>query len=469
MKKLFFLFILMGCLFPLHAQKGSVPAGLEQKIEAQIASRHPTPAREKDSSQPSRETRIEQELRRAIQAPINKQSLLSWQEFKQKNAALQQSLAKRNYTGIQSVFGGTGSPDYVKEIRPVQYIYVSDASDHETFSIPSEVEEVMRAIRTVYPVARILLASEFFVRTDPNELPFRRAGSTTHPSKNFVFPSYHRLLPLSDQLRIDILGLDDHIFSRKHDAYKMGNMWVKMTDLPDHLLASCFSCVYGWSQKDWRRYLDDFKQAQQNLHSFYQQFNRYNKKEQEEILSLDPNVNLLKSWIKTRNAEIQEIKTGFINQLLDISNWGIEQRNNQWAKRIEALAPFYDFIIVYGGNGHLDPASPIESVPEKIGKPGVLFNFYTQEKLSQKRQDAYEKRDLMLLEQGLWKEPPCTLQIATEDWDTYSPNYSIQFLKEYIHKETTPNHVIYAIRMNSNSLLSIFDVILPDSTPHTKK
>ena len=37
------------------------------------------------------------------------------------------------------------------------------------------------------------------------------------------------------------------------------------------------------------------------------------------------------------------------------SIWGIEQRNAQWARYLKALEANYDAIIVYAGEGHLDP------------------------------------------------------------------------------------------------------------------
>lgn len=100
-------------------------------------------------------------------------------------------------------FWGTFRPDYAKETKGIKYIYVTDASYHETKTIPAEVVRLMQDVRRANPNAHILLATEFALQTDPQAVPLRFANSSELPFQ-ISGDSYTPLLEAGDRLHIDI-------------------------------------------------------------------------------------------------------------------------------------------------------------------------------------------------------------------------------------------------------------------------
>ena len=124
-------------------------------------------------------------------------------------------------------FWGKFRPDYAQETEGVKYIYASDASDHDTKTIPLEVIRLMRAVRQANPDARILLATEFAVQTKSMELPFRLAHSGHMPFQ--IIKSYNTLLTASEQLDIDILGLDSDIYIPGSSNVQIGDVLLNIS------------------------------------------------------------------------------------------------------------------------------------------------------------------------------------------------------------------------------------------------
>ena len=63
---------------------------------------------------------------------------------------------------------------------------------------------------------------------------------------------------------------------------------------------------------------------------------------------------------------------GFIN----VSVLGMKLRNEQWATYIRAVKPFYDIVIVYSGDGHVNNSDfPGRDVPVLVGEKHIIFNF----------------------------------------------------------------------------------------------
>lgn len=65
---------------------------------------------------------------------------------------------------------------------------------------------------------------------------------------------------------------------------------------------------------------------------------------------------------------------------VDASTQGVLLRNKQWTQYLRAVKPFYDIVVVYAGNGHLNSADlPAWDVPIQMAEKYVLFDFYTVE------------------------------------------------------------------------------------------
>ena len=102
-------------------------------------------------------------------------------------------------------------PRYGKETKGIKYIYVTDASSHDTQSIPAEVGVLLQQVRKANPQAKILLAVEMAFRVNLDNLPIQFAH-TSNESIQLAGP-YQQLKQTADRLEVDLLALDDMIMS----------------------------------------------------------------------------------------------------------------------------------------------------------------------------------------------------------------------------------------------------------------
>lgn len=211
-------------------------------------------------------------------------------------------------------------PDYAREAKGFSYIYLTDASGHGTQSITQEVAHVLRSVRQANPQARILLAFEFAYMTDfATPMHFARQSN----DKMDLYPVTNSLVPLADQLNIDVLALDDNILMKDSDedgdpylVYKIGNILLAKQVDPETVTDSTV-----------------FERAYEELYL----------------------------WANATTL-------------------GIYLRNEQWISYIKAVKPYYDIVIVYAGGGHIESSTlPTLDVPNQIGKDAVTFNLYTAE------------------------------------------------------------------------------------------
>lgn len=210
-----------------------------------------------------------------------------------------------------------GDVDYKKLLAGEKLVYVSEAISHDTPSAQEEMAKILRAAREANPGAKILLASEFLVwdnRSDNLPGLSKYPGIFQQELNNIHFPTllkkagrtdsdlkdrYPAVTQAADAAGIDQLALDDFIIGvdEKHKtAIKIGNtvVWARINDKLPQI----------FSRRDIR---DSFSRSVYNL-----------------------------------------------EQTLGASPWGVRERNREWARRIKAVLPEYDMIIVYAGNGHLD-------------------------------------------------------------------------------------------------------------------
>ena len=69
-----------------------------------------------------------------------------------------------------------------------------------------------------------------------------------------------------------------------------------------------------------------------------------------------------------------------IDGFVSVSTLGMKQRNKQWVSYIRAVKPFYDVVIAYAGNGHINSSNlPENDIPVQLGGKHTIFEFYTLE------------------------------------------------------------------------------------------
>lgn len=332
-----FLFI-CGPSYGLNAESISLDT-LEKAAGRQIATRNVS------SGQKSQLTTRQKQIIRALDKvrlraddPNIWEHVISWDQFEKNSQKLTAELEKK-YQHFQQDMANSlelqwpyiaqmNRPDYGKETKGIPFVYLTDASSHDTQSIVREIKQVMISIRKANPQARILLALEFAEMTD-FATPIRFAHKAN--KKMQVTAPYNLLVKQADQLGMDILALDDFIFFQQKPMafYKIGRYLIIMDDLSKPSFIS------------------------------------------------DP--------FHLTTEEFDKLR-GFIG----VSSVGMQQRNIQWASYINAVKPFYDIVIVYSGNAHTDGLGTTEhDVPDMVGQLYAQFDFYTTER--SKRADEFEE------------------------------------------------------------------------------
>lgn len=297
-------------------------------------------------------------------------------------------------------------PDYARETKNIKYIYVAESSDHETKSIPREMERLLKQIRQANPQARILLALEFAVREDAHAIPIHFAHETNRPFT--VAAPYAHVAKTADKLDMDMVALDDFIPGlRRKDSFKLGNSIVTGYDHPDaqrvleQYQPGLTQQIKEYEQEETkldgeiakvRKILLALEKRPQDVRASQTMTSGHiaaaKKQFQKDLTVLQEHHRKLKK----QSDQLHRYRELYLHDFLSRTPWGMEQRNDQWARYIQALSPFYDIIITYAGSAHLSlPLTGAVLLPKRIGKPFVLFDFYTQEQLKQEDAQAYEQ------------------------------------------------------------------------------
>ena len=506
MKKLLFLLLTVWLTFPTYA----TPLQTLVANRVQRVRRAPIKNIIQSNARTPRQVEI---IRALFREKLRPARTLTWEQFEEETVQYKQdsqAYIEKVRSKIYDVFDtdcklyhkivlsipfyGHFRPDYANETRKAKYIYVTDASSHDTKTIPKEVSRVLSATRQAQPDARILLATEFAVVQDAFKAPIHFAGEQSIP---FAIPEeYDSLLPLADRLNIDILSLDDDIIKQDDTNYNAIKVGDALVDFDPFSLPQSIRKILAKYDADWEQLSADLAETLENHKDIWTKL--YYLKEYPDEVAKDNNFS--PQQIQTFITELEEEEREYNTYLWDLayvvniyvadflkrSNWGVRQRNVQWANYIKAISEYYDVIIVYGGSGHLNEEMP-GTVPEEIGEPYVLFNFYTKEQLPSDLEQLYQNAEQICLEE--FGNPYTTNDVfQREDIQRYNQEFIDLFdidsisCNTSILKTTPPpgadTHVhVFFIKFVTNSHLSpeekvrfniipsiTFDVYLPDES-----
>lgn len=326
MRKLLLLLLTLGSL------QGGQAADLSRTIRNRVITAYTkTWANTSFETEDKRREAIIHALRQETTRPLR---TITWENFLQEAETVNQELLtyEKNSAALnneffssqkarkameQAMFMSQGLPNYARETKGFKYIYVSEAP-HGTYSISNQVIKMLQDLRRANPNARILLASEFSIRTSQlNTTPICFA-QTNYCSLVTIDFMYHQVHQAAQAQFIDLLGLD----IRAEDAIwpQVGNVSVKYSSDDPHL---------------------------QQIVADYPPGRSY--------------VSIVEDFVNT-------------------SQWGVNERNRYWARLIQAVRPYYDIIIVYAGMGHI--ATGKTSIPNLLAQPFIVFNFLSQEENS---------------------------------------------------------------------------------------
>ncbi len=293
MKKLItFLFAFLFILAPVWGQRGT-NADLDKRLQISIRT-HKT----------NKNLEMQRTLRQ--ETDINLSKVISWQEFLRLNErakerllastrleakALELDLKENPNMVVPQIEYKNSAPDYSHAFTH-KYIFISEDISHDTKSAPQEVINILKAARNARPHAKILLAQEFLSWTgESKDSLLKKPGQNSE-----LYSHYPEVTQAADKLGIDQLALDDtpYYAEDKNVFVKLGKFLVEVTPQDKLPLLSYTECD-------------------------------------------DP---LYNRWASAY-------------QFIGISPFGVLERNYQWARRIKAVEPHYDLILVYAGSGHL--------------------------------------------------------------------------------------------------------------------
>lgn len=339
--------VLIACLGLLPIGNGDAFSLVElERQVAQAETQHAKTTRAKSVPRKAQQTSTPTARQIAIKKALNQGRVaknMTWTAFQANNQSLVAKIDARNtspwgplsdqeLTWLQDIVAKMpvnfeyARPDYGALTKNIPVIYLTDASGHSERAIINEVKQVLQAVRKANPQARIVLAMEF-AEMLYNATPIRFAGEPKEFMR--ITSPYDYLVPVADKLNIDILGLDDLFFVQNQHSpqLKIGNKMLVLNEKPG-MHPDFIKDLNHLSSTDWN--------------------------------------NLI----------------GYVG----MSAYGVKLRNEQWARYIKAVKPYYDIIIVYAGQGHVDSeAASWQDLPQMVGGNYAVFNFYSLEQNSREK------------------------------------------------------------------------------------
>ena len=337
---------------------GSISERVAQRANRQASTLKSSADFVPQTSTQQRQKAITQALRKVTSQPTR---TITWGQFLQEAEATTKdfSLYEKNSTEafneflhikgaedavVASYTVNQGHPDYVRETKGAKYIYIGEAA-HKSEQYINHSLLLLQEIRRAKPGAHILLASEFAVRTSQFSSPICFAmGECSIASISNEYYTLHQ--EVATTLQIDILALDNAFVNA---------LWPQIGDT---------NVSYDIDDPSFQEALAAYEQ-------------------------IDP------SYAPYDVAD----------SAINASWWGVQKRNEQWARYISAISPYYDVIVIYAGIGHIvskfgginpllqKPCIKIYTIPLELSEAGAV------------ELQRMEERDDFLRNQGSYYEP----------------------------------------------------------------
>ena len=278
---------------------------------------------------------------------------------------------------------GQGPFDYASLLTNQKIIYIGE--NHNTTNISPEVATVLKAVRSNHPNARILLASEFLEWAP--DFPLTEVAS--------IKQVYQENLPLFLDIyahpdRYDLAALSDflgsmqetHTWLQQADTFINKPMLLKRAgaELPESLMIP-----------------DEYRAVFQTADTLGI-----------DQLALDDLIYLEDPQVVKVGGTVVRVQQGerISNRikkdslyLLSISPWGVQERNREWARRIQAVLPAYDIIIVYAGSGHLNETYSLD-LPPLVGINNYTAIIFSSDNLKSEKDSRWYKQRGRLAERA---------------------------------------------------------------------
>lgn len=390
MKRLLSVFLLVFSLLAQTSAWAFSPKQLENTIKRKTAAPQKQRQTKKTTTPHKQATAAAQPETPILKSDANTWyglPIISWQEFKQANEKSieeeETAVPTEDWKKITTV--KQGMPDYAKITKNVKYIYIGEV--HVDSAVEPQIKNIIRAVRKANPNKRILLATEFLETHHPLINPLHRANKAT----NLLGDATYNINDLASELKIDTLALDDYIIQQTDQGalIKVGDRYVRINgDAAEQEDIASVLSIYGEDiaeMTDERLSMikddpamwhtvhlllpQDFAEIYQLIQqdqSAKQDFQRYWNE-------LDPGNEIFMAGYSAASEHTKEIFEYYTNNKYIVadylsfqrihwqifaSSWGVTQRNKDWASRIKKVANEYDVVIVWAGDGHIDPTAP---------------------------------------------------------------------------------------------------------------
>ena len=380
---------------------------------------------------------IQNAARRKNAASYYNLPVISYEDFEKENRSVQiidkefidkmrqlDNIYAQNITKMMTAQNGV--PDYENLVKNVKYIYIGEI--HDEPAIQQEIQKLLHAVREANPDKKILLASEFLQVPHPLINPLHSVGK-----EDWSGYSYDFIEGLSEKLNMDVLSLDDAIVQTTKSGVliKIGEQYVRFNwEEPEPIFNDFYFYLRRMLKEGEAQLNQDLRNDEDTFRSYTTNYFRdpsyfedaYNavKNDPEYLpyLKQQDSKNeryysgLVCEDVTCENYSDQEISkmAQFITTFrlltgpLSMSNWGVVQRNLQWARLISQVENNYDIVIVWGGEAHIDgllPASLNYLLPRSNS---IRFNFRPlNSKMSKEDEEDYSNMGQLVIFNGLLK------------------------------------------------------------------
>lgn len=381
---------------------------------------------------PQKDTTWEQALQKLAerQNPKNWKEI-SWQDFLQQNEHTKGVEIVSTHLDIQCTENicqlipaaipidllqqtGNSEVDYKKILEGHNLIFVAEGMNHDTKRAPQEMAKILRAVREKNPSAKILFAAEFLEWQDYDNLPALTQALAQIPELDEYIQD--------TQTRLEDLNSNYQLLSDEGKT-----TFKKQYDQQTQELAAILQQAKEWKSEiislqtaaDLEREPLLKKAGEKSELYFPEEYAPAFKAADElgiDQLALDDDIpgiienqvaakvgefvvwttpkDKVPTWRDiTKGRESAEIKRFYaLQHVLSVSPWGVRERNREWARRIKAVLPAYDIVLVYAGNGHLANTYYMDLQPMLEQEIFMNITLYPMEELPQELAQAYAQR-----------------------------------------------------------------------------
>lgn len=416
MRILLFLFTLLVSVSPLLAHSPLIPP---IKIESAVRQNLLAPqkkAQETHKAAPSAEEMALQRLTN-LQNPVNWKHI-SWQEFLKQNEhtkgveRVSTSLDIKCTEEFCALLPGplpthefmaqeNSEPDYKTLLTGQKLIFVAEEYNHNTKRAPQEMAKILQAVRKANPHAKILFATEFLTWDDDNNLPVLSEALQARASyEDYLKDLQETLFYFNDSLSEAQKKQYQQTIQEYSTVIQDITEWEKTSQATIKQTPLLKKARAKYNLSFYKEYAPAFLAADR-FHIdqlalddtiFGDDEDKVGVKVGEFVIEITPQDNVPFVIGKKKRNLTEEERLNNLLQVISVSPWGVRERNREWARRIEALMPLYDIVIVYAGAGHLDTTYFMDLQPMLKQENFVNIQLYPLEDLPEETEECYTQR-----------------------------------------------------------------------------